>query len=45
MAWEAIPEYFNKRNNTRSNFILTCVDNVKSRLGIAELMKKGVKKQ
>lgn len=44
-AWEAVPEYFSKKNGERCNFTLTCVDNIKSRVEVSKLLKQAAKKQ
>ncbi len=44
-AWEAVPEYFDKKNGIRCNIVLSCVDNVKSRVAIGGILKKAAKKQ
>lgn len=38
-SWEAIPDYFNKETGIQCNFTLTCVDNVKARLEVDNLLR------
>lgn len=39
-AWNAIPEHFNKKTAKGANIYISCVDNVKARLEIAEILSK-----
>jgi len=37
-SWEAVPEYYTKETGIRCNITITCVDNVKARREIAEIL-------
>lgn len=42
-AWEAVPEYFSKTSAVSSNITVSCVDTVKSRLDIMNVLKSNEK--
>lgn len=44
-AWEAVPEYYTKKNGWRCNFTLTCVDNIKSRVEVGKVLRQAASKQ
>ncbi|GAB6118915.1 PRTRC system ThiF family protein [Dysgonomonas termitidis] len=39
-AWNAVPEHFNKKTAGGANIYISCVDNVKARLEIGEILSK-----